>query len=132
MCSLFVLFTTVNAQENLTYQKPSAEIMQLFDYEKAPGVLMDEKKEYMIFTWQNTYKTLDDLNQDELQLGGLRINPVTNIASAMTYFNNLKVRKTTGQNPVQVQGLPSNPRIANLSWSPDDKKLAFTNTTDHA
>lgn len=132
ICSLFVAFTSANAQENLTYQKPSREILELVDYEKAPGVMMDDKKEYMVFTWQNTYKTLDDLNQEELQLGGLRINPVTNIASAMTYFNNLKVRKTTGQNPVQVQGLPSKPRIANLRWSPDDKKLAFTNTTDIA
>jgi hypothetical protein len=28
----------------------------------------------MILTYRNTYKTLDDLNQDEMRLGGLRIN----------------------------------------------------------
>jgi len=132
MVALIVGQVFVEAQENLNYQKPSGEILELVDYERAPGVMMDEKKEMMIFTYQNTYKTLDDLNQQELQLGGLRINPVTNIASAITYFNNLKVRKTTDQNLVQVQGLPTNPRITNLSWSPDDKKLAFTNTTDNA
>jgi dipeptidyl aminopeptidase/acylaminoacyl peptidase len=90
---------------------------------------MDEKKEVMIFTYQNTYKTLDDLNQEELQLGGLRINPVTNIASAITYLTNLKVRKTADPNPVQVSGLPVNPKITYLTWSVDEKKLAFTNTT---
>jgi len=132
MAALIVGQVFVEAQENLNYQKPSGEILELVDYERAPGVMMDEKKEMMIFTYQNTYKTLDDLNQQELQLGGLRINPVTNIASAITYFNNLKVRKTSDQNLVQVQGLPTNPRITNLSWSPDDKKLAFTNTTDNA
>jgi len=125
----FVCFSTVKSQENLTYQKPSKEIMQLFDYEKAPGVMMDEKKEYLIFTYTNTYKTLEDLNQEEMQLGGLRINPVTNIASATNYVNNLKVRKFQDQEIVQVKGLPENPKIANFSWSPDDQKLAFTHTT---
>lgn len=132
MVALSVSSLFAGAQENLTYQKPSAEILKLVDYEKAPGVMMDEKKEYMVFTYQNTYKTLDDLNQEELQLGGLRINPVTNISSSVTYLNNLKVRKIMDQNLVQVQGLPANPKITNLSWSPDDKKLAFTNTTANA
>jgi hypothetical protein len=39
----------------------------------------------MILTYRNTYKTLDDLNQDEMRLGGLRINPTTNISSTVTY-----------------------------------------------
>ena len=26
--------------------------------------------------------------------------------------------------------MPQNPKITNLSWSPDEKKIAFTNTTE--
>ena len=126
---LFVNQLAMKAQENLNYQKPSREILALVDYERAPSVLLDEKKEYMILTYQNTYKTLDDLNQEELQLGGLRINPVTNISSMVTYSVNLKVRKIADKDPVQVKGLPANPKISNIGWSPDEKKLAFTNTT---
>ncbi|MEI6276466.1 MAG: prolyl oligopeptidase family serine peptidase [Prolixibacteraceae bacterium] len=136
MRKLFVLFaflpallSVVKAQENITYQKPSREILELVDYQKAPQVLMDDKYENVVFTYQNTYKTLDDLNQEELQLGGLRINPVTNIASAITYTINLKVRKFAAKEPLQVKGLPENPHITYLAWSPDEKKLAFTNTT---
>ena len=138
MKKIFFLMTILSfifsakAQENMTYQKPSKEILDLFDYVRAPGVVMDDKKEYIVFTYQNTYKTLDDLNQDEMQLGGLRINPVTNISSSARYFNNLKVRRFDDQNVIQVQGLPANPNITNLTWSPDDKKLAFTNTTSNA
>ena len=127
--AFFISQLTMKAQENLNYQKPSREILELVDYDRAPSVSMDEKKEYMVLSYQNTYKTLDDLNQEELQLGGLRINPVTNISSSMTYLVNLKVRKVMDQDLMQVQGLPSNPRIANLAWSPDEKKMAFTNTT---
>jgi len=91
---------------------------------------MDTKKEYMLMLTRNTYKTLDDLNQDELRLGGLRINPNTNNSSTATYSNNIKVRKVLGGGePIQVQGLPQNPKIANLSWSPNDKYVAFTHTT---
>ncbi|OFX51191.1 MAG: aminoacyl peptidase [Bacteroidetes bacterium GWB2_41_8] len=132
LTTLLCFAVTVNAQENMTYQKPSGEILKLVDYERAPAVMIDEKKEYMVFTYQNTYKTLEDLNQDELQLGGLRINPVTNISSSVTYSINLKVRKLIDQNLVQVMGLPANPRIANLTWSPDQTKMAFTNTTANA
>lgn len=118
------------AQENLSYQKPSKSILDLADYERAPSVSMDTKKEYMLLSYRNTYKTLDDLNQDELRLGGLRINPTTNISSTVTYINNIKLRKIKDQNEIQVSGLPDNPRISNLSWSPDDRKIAFSNTTN--
>ena len=86
------------SQEELTYQKPSKEILDLADYERAPSVTMDTKKEYMLLSYRNTYKTLDELNQEEMRLGGLRINPITNISSTVTYINNLKVRKIKDKN----------------------------------
>ncbi|MDQ0475789.1 S9 family peptidase [Chryseobacterium sp. MDT2-18] len=127
---LFVVFAS--AQENITYQKPSAEIMQLADFERAPSVFMDSKREQMIFSYRDTYKSLDDLSQDEMKLAGLRVNPITNISSTMTYVNNLKTRKLKDKTEAQVKGLPANARIAYLSFSPDEKKLAFTNTTKNA
>lgn len=122
------LFT--EAQENLTFQKPSAEILALADYERAPTVIMDSKKEFMLLSYRDTYKSLNDLNQEEMRLGGLRINPVTNISSTITYINNLKIRKISAQDETQVTGLPPNPRISNISMSPNEKKIAFTHTTN--
>ena len=117
------------AQENITYQKPSAEILALADFERAPSVSMDSKKEFMLLSYRNTYKTLEDLSQDEMRLGGLRVNPITNISSTVTYINNLKVRKIKDKAEIQVNGLPTNALITNVSWSPNEKKIAFTNTT---
>jgi hypothetical protein len=117
------------AQENLSYKKPAASILELADYERAPSVSMDTKKDYMLLTYRNTYKSLDDLNQDELRLGGLRINPITNISSAVTYVNNLKIRKIKDTNEMQVDGLPENPHISNIAWSPNDTKISFSHTT---
>ncbi|WP_409415581.1 prolyl oligopeptidase family serine peptidase [Flavobacterium sp. PS2] len=117
------------AQENLTYQKPSKSILDLADYERAPSVSMDTKKEFMLLTYRNTYKTLEDLNQEELRLAGLRINPVTNISSTVTYVKNLKLRKISDTKEIQVSGLPTAPQISNIVWSPNDKKILFTHTT---
>ncbi|UTX49208.1 S9 family peptidase [Chryseobacterium sp. MA9] len=127
---LLAFLNFYDAQENITYQKPSTEILKLADYERPPSVLMNSKKDWVVFTYRPTYKTLEDLSQNEMKLGGLRINPVTNISSSMTYSNNLKVRKINDKNEIQVKNLPSNPKIAYVSFSPDEKKLAFTNTTN--
>lgn len=121
--------TPIIAQENLKYQVPPESIMHLADYERAPQVSIDTKKEYMLLSYYNTYKTLDDLNQQEMSMGGLRINPVTNIGTSINYIRNLKVRKVVDSEPVQVKGLPENPHITFVSWSPDEKRIAFTNTT---
>ncbi|MGC4041762.1 MAG: prolyl oligopeptidase family serine peptidase [Flavobacterium sp.] len=120
--------TLAIAQENLTYQKPSASILALADYERAPSVSIDSKNEYMLLSYRNTYKTLDDLNQDEMRLGGVRVNPVTNISSAVNYISNLKIRKVTAKTETQISGLPQNPKITFVPWSPNEKKIAFTNT----
>ncbi|HNP33123.1 MAG TPA: prolyl oligopeptidase family serine peptidase [Flavobacterium sp.] len=127
---LFICFlvSSVSAQENLTYQKPSASILALADYERAPNVSIDSKRQYILFIYRSTYKSLSDLNQEEMRLGGLRINPVTNISSSVTYITNLKIRKVTDKVETQVSGLPENARIANINWSPNEKKIAFTNT----
>lgn len=129
--SLTVLFlsNSLLAQENVNYKKPPKEILELADFERAPSVSMDTKKEYMLLSYRNTYKNLDDLNQEEMRLGGLRINPVTNISSTVTYVNNLKIGKIKEKSESQVSGLPSNPKITNISWSPNEKFISFTNTT---
>ncbi|WP_158962976.1 S9 family peptidase [Myroides fluvii] len=128
--SLFSLFliTSMFAQENVTYQKPSQEILQLAEFERAPSIFMDSKMEYMLLSYRSTYKTLDDLNVEEMRLGGLRIDVNTNISSTLTYIENLKVRKVKDKTEIQVKGLPANPRISNLSVSPDQTQIAFTNT----
>jgi len=133
--SFLILIISLNiaAQENLTYQKPSKEILDLVDVELAPSVRMNEAKTHMVLIYRNAYKTIEELSQEELRLGGLRIDPKTNIGSRVTYYNNLKIKNIANQKnqkgEVQaVSGLPSNPRLSNFTWSPDQKKMAFTHT----
>lgn len=127
---LFILFSggLLFAQENLTYQKPSNEILELAEAPRAPSIRMDSQGENIVFMYRSNYKSIETLSETEMRLGGLRINPKTNINSRQTYFNNLKVRNGRNNTEAAVAGLPENGRYANFSWSPNQKMMAFTNT----
>jgi len=119
------------AQENIKYQKPSNEILNLVEFDRPPSIQYDDKKNYILFLFRDNYKSIEELSVKEMRLGGLRIDPVTNIGSRVTYYNNIKIKnlKKKKQEISQVNGLPENAKLSNISWSPDQKKVALTNTT---
>ncbi|GAA5028673.1 hypothetical protein GCM10011506_14170 [Marivirga lumbricoides] len=127
---LLLLATFAKAQESLKYQKPPTEILELVEAPLAPSVLIDKKGENVILLFRDPYKSIAELSEQELRLGGLRINPKTNIGSRTTYYNNIKTKKALKPSNTEVKGLPENPRLANFNWSPDQQKIAFTHTTD--
>ncbi len=130
LCGLVISLWSINAQENLDYQKPPKEILELIDVPLAPNTLIDSKGEMMIFLYRDQFKSIAELSEEEMRLGGLRINPVTNINSRATYYNNIKVKPVTGNTPKEILGLPENPRLTNFSWSPDESMIAFTHTSN--
>ncbi|NNL16353.1 MAG: S9 family peptidase [Flavobacteriaceae bacterium] len=127
---LLLSFYNVNSQENVTYQEPSKEILDLALAPLAPSIIMDESGENMLFLYRSNFKSIKELSETELRLGGLRINPKTNINSRQRYYTDIKIRVGRNGNEEAVSNLPQNGRFANISWSPDQQKVAFTNTTD--
>ena len=125
----FLLVANTYAQQSLTYQQPSDEILELADVELAPGVQIDTKGEHMILLYRDQYKSIQELSETELRLAGLRINPVTNIGSRTNYITNIKVKKIKDKEATQVAGLPDNARLSGFSWSPDESMIACLNTT---
>lgn len=128
--ALITFSMSMYAQENITYQKPSEEILTLADFEMAPAISMNSTKDQAILVYRNTYKTLNDLNQEEMRLGGLRINPKTSISSTMTFYTKIKVKNLLTQMETEVKNLPQSAKITYLTWSPDEKKIAFINNTN--
>ena len=128
--TLITLSMPMYAQEDIAYQKPSKEILDLADFELAPAISMNSSKDQAILVYRNTYKTLDDLNQEEMHLGGLRINPKTSISSTTSFYTNIKVKNLLTQTETEVKNLPVSVKITYLTWSPDEKKIAFINNTN--
>lgn len=132
-CVAFLLIATpFFAQEKLDYQKPPKEILELVDVPLAPAVWIDNQGENVVLFYRDAYKSIAELSQTEMRLGGLRINPKTNIGSRTRFYNNIMVKKATKKDARHVVGLPKDARLSNFTFSPDEKKVAFLNTTNNS
>ncbi len=127
-----ILFFVANAlaQLDLDYQQPHRDILRLVDAKLPPRISVDDKGERAIMIYRNQFKSIDELSEKEMRLAGLRINPKTNIGSRTSYATSISIYHLKKGKEEMVSGLPESPRIANISWSPDQDKVAFTHTTD--
>lgn len=126
---LLLLSFQVLANEPVTYQKPSDEILALVDVQRAPANIMNSSYDQMVLLYRDNYKSIEELSKEEMRLGGLRIDPKANINSRVTYYNNVKLQKVGEQTAIQVKGLPKSPKLANFTFSPNEKYVAMTHTS---
>ena len=125
-------FSIIKSQENYIYQRPPNEILELVDVSLPPRVLIDENKKFMVHLYRDSYKSIIELSNPEIKLAGLRLNPNSNSRSRTNYYNNVMISKMDqiDKSAKQIKGLPKNPKLANIKWSPDQTKIAMTNTKE--
>ncbi len=80
--------------------------------------------------YRKSYKSIEELSEPELRLGGLRINPKTNISSRQRYNYHMTLFDPVNNKESAIEGLPLTAKLSNFSWSPDETMMAFTNTTE--
>ncbi len=126
--------SALSAQSPLGYQVPPDDILQLADAKLAPSVLIDNANTWMVMRERDAYVSIEDLARKELRLAGLRIDPKTDIGSRTRYYTGLSVKSLKSPKTAAraVSGLPPKPKLANFSWSPDDKHVAMTHTTSES
>ena len=127
--TFLLIMGTLKAQVDITYQKPPKEILELADAPQTPWALIDDEGENIVLINRSKYMSIRELSETEMRLAGLRINPVTNIGSRTRFYNNMSLMRVGEKDEIQVKGLPDEPGFSNFAWSPDQTKLAFTNTT---
>lgn len=120
----------LNAQENVTYQTPPKEILQLADAEMPPSISTDRKAENAFLSYRSRYKTIAELSETEYRLAGLRINPVTNINSREAFSEKVTFFDLKTSKEKTITGLPATGRFSNQSWNKNQSKFAVTNTTE--
>ena len=118
----FIISVGALAQEELGYQTPKKELLELIDVDLAPSVLSNSKNTVLVLISRSTYKNISDLSRKELRIAGLRVDPKRYIGSRTTYFNKVEVVSLNkGKERIPVIGLPENPKLTNFTWSPDEK-----------
>ena len=115
-------------QDNVTYQRPPAVIEELLLAKPLPAVSVDKKGEWMILIDRNSYPTIEELAQPELRIAGLRLNPRNFGPSRVVYHAGYQLKNIKTKELFPVTGLPLEFRGFQVTWSPDGKLAAFTNT----
>ncbi len=110
----------------ISYQMPPQAIADLVEAPRTPLVSISPDKKYMVMMRYPMLISIEDLSEPELRLAGLRINPRTNGPSRDWYFNEIKFKEMPDGDEYPVSGLPQDPHISNVDWSPDSRWIAFT------
>lgn len=126
---LFLGVLTIRGQSDLSYQKPHQDILDLVDVDLPPSISINYDGTKAILYFRKQFKTIAELSEKEMRLGGLRINPMTNISSRARFYYDIKIFDPISQEITEIKGMPENARISNISWSNAQDKVAFTNTT---
>jgi dipeptidyl aminopeptidase/acylaminoacyl peptidase len=119
------------AQEDVSYKLPPKEIADLLLVKPTPNVSIDDKGEWMLFTQSNSYPSVEELAQPELRIAGMRINPNNFAASRQNFINDIWLKNIKTGKEYKISGLPSPLSAAAVDWSPNDKKIAFTQVSNN-
>ncbi|MEZ5058468.1 MAG: prolyl oligopeptidase family serine peptidase [Saprospiraceae bacterium] len=125
-----ILTSPIFGQLDVTYQQPPKEILDLADAPLPPLLRISPSGDYGFLLYRKQFKSITELSETEMRLAGLRINPATNISSRERYYFKLELLHIKTGKTVEVTGLPEEGKFSNFSWSPDEKKIALTHTTD--
>lgn len=134
-CLLLLLVITalpLMAGESSGYKLPPQEIIKIVDAPMTPSVSLSPNKEWMLIAFCPGLPSLKQLSKPELRIGGLRFNPETFSPKRGWYYDKLVLKNIHSGQSYEVKNLPREKHLTNLSWSPDSKKIAFTQTTDNA
>ncbi|MEP6713276.1 MAG: prolyl oligopeptidase family serine peptidase [Ferruginibacter sp.] len=129
---LVICTTNLFAQDAIEYQIPPKEIYDLVMAKPTPGVNFDSKGRYMLILERSTMPSVEDLAQPELRIAGLRINPNNFGPSRSAYTTGIIIKEMANGKEFPVSSLPANLKAGNLQWSPNEDKVAFTNTVNNA
>lgn len=113
------------AQGVAGYELPSAALQAVVDAPRAPSLFLSPRRDVAALMQMPSLPSIQVVAQPELKLAGLRINPKTFSDSRFSFGQKLWLMNVADGKERQISGLPASLSIASLTWSPDQKWLAF-------
>ena len=130
LLSLLLLIQLISISQD-GYKTPPKDVADMLMAKRPPNVSVDDKGEWMLFMESSSYPSVAELARPELRIAGLRINPANFAPSRQTFITGLYLKNSKTDKEYKISGLPSPLFAGSVSWSGNDKKIAFTHTTDN-
>jgi dipeptidyl aminopeptidase/acylaminoacyl peptidase len=136
---LLVLATVLGAlavapgrADDVDYQMPDRVVAQFVDAPRNPTALVGPDHHTVLLVTPRAFPGIAEIAEPELRLGGIRINPRNRSATRRAFGRSLALLDLRAASPEMhaVEGLPAAARIADVAWSPDGLRVAFTVTGD--
>ena len=97
-----------------------------------PDVLISPASDFLIQRFSPNYFSIKCLPTDEIKIAGITFNPNNYNRTRQHYDTSLILTSISQKNDFKIEGLPADPRIFFIRWSPDGKYIAFANETSNA
>lgn len=122
---LLLLLTANSVQAQDGYMQPSKAMTDLVDGARTPSVSFSPDHKFMLLLQQPGLPSIEEVAQPELRLAGVRINPRTNGPSRSRKITGITVRDLNSGSEQTLKGLPEDPLISDVNWSPAGNRIAF-------
>lgn len=108
------------------YRLPPAALQAIVDVTRAPALSLSPQRNIVAVVQTPPLPGIAEVAQPELKLAGLRINPRTCSSSRFSFGTDLAFLDVATRKERRIRGLPRGLRLSDLSWSPDQRYLAFS------
>jgi len=126
MIPIFLITPKTFAQENLSYKKPPQEITDIIESSVNRDIIISGKGNFMAVLQKPAYSSIKEISLPFLKLAGLRINPVNNTNIKSSYYSDIYIKNINTTEEFRLNGLPKDALIGNVSFSPDENRIAFS------
>jgi dipeptidyl aminopeptidase/acylaminoacyl peptidase len=124
---VFVFCTPGQVLAQAKYQLPPKVIADILDAAPQPTVIVSPSAQQLVLLQRASMPAIADLSQPMLRLAGTRINPRTNGPQRPPAVIGLSLKRNADGKTVTVV-LPPGARIDWIGYSPDSRRVAFTET----
>ncbi|HVL68215.1 MAG TPA: prolyl oligopeptidase family serine peptidase [Vicinamibacterales bacterium] len=111
------------------YLTPPQAIVDIMTAEPLPTVTVSPANDVIALMTRASMPSIEEISQPMLRLGGIRINPRNNGPHRATTGTGLTLRVIATGAERRI-ALPAGARIGNVRFSPDGRRLSFTNTRE--
>ena len=111
------------------YKVPPDVIRSLIDADPQPTISLTKEGDLGLVLFRDGYQSIDELAKDELRIAGTRLDPVRYTSSRMTYYKSFSLIDIKSGDNISLD-FPLNGKFSFFRWSPNEEKVAYTNTTD--